>query len=72
MRICEKKKNYQSPIYDTDELKNQIKASIQSVGSGMLHSTWLEISYRHDMLRESNDAHIKIAEKKKLYFLYGK
>ncbi|GBM39626.1 hypothetical protein AVEN_271344-1 [Araneus ventricosus] len=65
---------YQSPIRDTDELKSRITAAIQTVDSAMLHRTWLEISYRLDVLRATNGAHIEIVDeilqKKLCFFLY--
>ncbi|GBO20745.1 hypothetical protein AVEN_84297-1 [Araneus ventricosus] len=53
---------YQSPIRDTDELKSRITAAIQTIDSAMLHRTWLEISYRLDVLRATNGTHIEIVE----------
>ncbi|GBL79820.1 hypothetical protein AVEN_28894-1 [Araneus ventricosus] len=53
---------YQSPIRDTDELKSRITGAIQTVDSAMLHRTWLEISYRLDILRATNGTYIKIVE----------
>ncbi|GBM10047.1 hypothetical protein AVEN_61094-1 [Araneus ventricosus] len=53
---------YQSPIRDTGELKSRITATIQTVDSALLYSTWLEISYRLDVLHATNSAHIEIVE----------
>ncbi|GBL96983.1 hypothetical protein AVEN_254044-1 [Araneus ventricosus] len=53
---------YQSSIRDTDELKSRIAAAIQAADSAMLHRTWLEISYRLDVLHATNGVHIEIVE----------
>ncbi|GBN23124.1 hypothetical protein AVEN_11662-1 [Araneus ventricosus] len=53
---------YQSPIREIDELNSRITAAIQTIDSAMLHRTWLEISYRLDVLRVSNGAQIEIVE----------
>ncbi|GFW89453.1 uncharacterized protein TNCV_3967431 [Trichonephila clavipes] len=47
---------YQTVIDDTSERKSRITAAIQIVDFAMLHRTWLEISYRLDVSRITNDA----------------
>ncbi|GFU92922.1 uncharacterized protein TNCV_2080681 [Trichonephila clavipes] len=53
---------YQSSISYTDEMKNQITVAIQNVYPTMLHRTWLEISYKVDMLHAANGSNIEIME----------
>ncbi|GBM46578.1 hypothetical protein AVEN_271525-1 [Araneus ventricosus] len=63
MGICEK---HCLPISNFLPLMNskvQITAATQTVDSAMLYRTWLEISYRLDVLLASNGAHIEIVAK---------
>ncbi|GFX30125.1 uncharacterized protein TNCV_2618351 [Trichonephila clavipes] len=41
---------YQSSISDTEERKSRIIVIIQITDPEMLHKTWLDISYRYDVL----------------------
>jgi hypothetical protein len=50
---------YRNPVANMNDFKDRIKAAIASVDVDMLQRTLMELEYRLDIVRVTNDAHVE-------------